>query len=68
MIRECRDFIWEVRQVYAVSIAKAHKRIGWRDPDDVELLALALHFKVPLWSNDNDFEGCGAERERRRSC
>ena len=50
------------REVYAGSIARARKRIGWRDPDDVELLALALHFKVPLWSNDNDFEECGVER------
>jgi predicted nucleic acid-binding protein len=50
------------REVYERSIARAHKRIGWRDPDDVELLALTLHFKVPLWSNDNDFEGCGVER------
>jgi len=50
------------RAVYAQSIAQARKRIGWRDPDDVELLALALYFKIPLWSNDNDFEGCGVER------
>jgi predicted nucleic acid-binding protein len=50
------------REVYARSIARARKRIGWRDPDDVELLALTLHFKVPFWSNDNDFEGCGVER------
>ena len=49
------------REVYSRSIARANKRIGWRDPDDVDLLALALHFKVPLWSNDNDFEGCGVE-------
>ena len=50
------------REVYARSIPKARKRIAWRDPDDIELLALALHFKVPIWSNDNDFEDCGAER------
>jgi len=50
------------RDVYVRSIAQARKRIGWRDPDDVELLALTLHFKTPLWSNDNDFEGCGVER------
>lgn len=49
------------REVYAGSIARARRGIGKRDPDDVELLALALHFKVPLWSNDNDFEGCGVE-------
>lgn len=50
------------REVYAPSIARARKRIAWRDPDDAELLALTLHFKIPLWSNDNDFEGCGVER------
>jgi predicted nucleic acid-binding protein len=27
----------------------------------VELLALALHFEIPLWTNDNDFEDCGVE-------
>jgi predicted nucleic acid-binding protein len=48
-------------EIYARSIALARRRIGKRDPDDVELLALALHFKVPLWSNDNDFEECGVE-------
>ena len=25
-------------------------------------LALALHLKLPLWSNDRDFEGTGVER------
>ena len=49
------------QEIYAGSIAEARRRIGKRDPDDVELLALALHFKVPLWTNDNDFEGCGVE-------
>jgi len=48
-------------EIYAGSMAEARRRIGKRDPDDVELLALALHFKVPLWSNDNDFEGCKVE-------
>ena len=50
------------REVYARSIAQARKQIEKRDPDDVELLALTLHFKVPLWSNDNDFEESGVER------
>ncbi len=49
------------REVYTGSIARARKRIGKRDPDDIELLALALHFKVPLWSNDDDLEGCKVE-------
>ena len=49
------------KEVYAGLLSKARMRIGKRDPHDVELLALALHFKVPLWTNDNDFEGCGVE-------
>ena len=49
------------RAVYASSLARAHKLISKRDPDDVEILALALHLKLPLWSNDNDFEGTGLE-------
>lgn len=49
------------RDVYVRSLAKARKLIGERDPDDVELLALALHSKIPVWTNDKDFEGCGVE-------
>jgi predicted nucleic acid-binding protein len=41
---------------YAKSIAEATKRIGRRDPDDIELLALGLHLRIPIWSNDRDFE------------
>jgi predicted nucleic acid-binding protein len=41
--------------------SKARELIGRRDPDDVEILALALHLNIPLWSNDNDFEECGIE-------
>ena len=44
---------------YAASMAEAKRRIGRRDPDDVPLLALAIQFGVPVWSNDKDFEGCG---------
>jgi predicted nucleic acid-binding protein len=47
------------RSVYLSSLPEARKQIGRRDPDDVELLALALHFKIPVWSNDNDFENTG---------
>lgn len=41
---------------YAKSIAEATKRIGRRDPEDIDLLALALHLQIPIWSNDRDFE------------
>jgi predicted nucleic acid-binding protein len=47
------------RNVYAQSIAVAKKRIGERDLDDVELLALAVQLNIPVWSNDSDFENTG---------
>jgi predicted nucleic acid-binding protein len=47
--------------VYARSVSEARRRIGRRDPDDIDILALALHFGVPIWSNDNDFEVAGVE-------
>jgi predicted nucleic acid-binding protein len=47
------------RTIYASSLAEARKRIARRDPDDAELLALAIQLKLPVWSNDNDFEGTG---------
>ena len=47
--------------VYAAALPRARKLIGERDPDDVDVLALALHMRLPLWSNDNDFEGTRVE-------
>lgn len=44
------------RSEYSTSLPEARRRIGLRDPDDAELLALALHRKIPIWSNDRDFE------------
>ena len=44
------------RVEYRSSIPEARRRIGRRDPDDVELLALAMQRKIPVWSNENDFE------------
>ena len=32
-----------------------------RDPDDVDVLALALQSACPVWTNDNDFEDVGVE-------
>lgn len=49
------------RDEYARSMSRALKRIGSRDPDDAELLALALHLRIPVWSNDKDFEISGVE-------
>ncbi len=44
---------------YADSAAEARRRIGKRDLDDVELLALAIQFDLAVWSNDKDFGECG---------
>lgn len=49
------------REEYQTELAEARRRIGDRDPDDVDLLALALHLEIPVWSNDNDFESAGVE-------
>jgi predicted nucleic acid-binding protein len=46
---------------YERSLSEARRRIGKRDPDDVEILALAIKLKIPLWSNDNDFEDAGIQ-------
>jgi predicted nucleic acid-binding protein len=47
--------------VYKARIPEAKRRIGRRDPDDVEMVALALHHGIPVWSSDNDFAGAGLE-------
>ena len=49
------------RAVYEAAVPEATRRIGCRDPDDVEILALALHLGVAVWSNDKDFEDAGVE-------
>jgi len=40
---------------YKSSLPKASKIMFGRDMDDIELLALAMKLKVPVWSNDRDF-------------
>jgi len=39
----------------------ATKRLAESDEDDVELLALSLKLKVPVWSNDRYFQHLGVE-------
>lgn len=46
---------------FADFLPEANRRIGDRDPDDIELLALALSMQIPLWSNDKDFSVTGIE-------
>lgn len=47
------------RSDYAGSLGDAESRIAKRDPDDVDTLALAIQFGLPVWSNDDDFKGTG---------
>ena len=49
------------RSEYKEKLPTARRRIEKRDPDDVDVLALALTLNLPVWSNDNDFEDSGAE-------
>jgi len=49
------------REAYANSISEAKRRIGRRDPDDVDILALAIQFHIPIWSNDRHFEDSGIQ-------
>lgn len=44
------------RDFYSSRWKEAENRIGTRDPNDVDLLALALKLRVPIWSNDPDFQ------------
>jgi predicted nucleic acid-binding protein len=49
------------RSEYQAKLPAARRRMGKRDPDDVDVLALALHLNVAVWSNDDDFEDAGVE-------
>ena len=49
------------RSDYEHDLPEAERRMAKRDPDDVDVLALALGLSLPVWSNDNDFEDAGVE-------
>ena len=41
---------------YANELATARQLLAERDEDDVALAALALKLRIPIWSNDRDYE------------
>jgi predicted nucleic acid-binding protein len=41
---------------YADELAAARQLLSERDEDDVALAALALKLRIPIWSNDRDYE------------
>ena len=45
------------RDFYMSFWDEAFAVIGKRDPDDVDVAALALKLGIPVWSNDEDFQG-----------
>ena len=47
------------RKDYSSALAEAARRMKDGDPEDADLLALALQLEIPVWSNDNDFKGTG---------
>jgi len=49
------------RPFYEDFIQKASRKLSDRDEDDIELLALAMKLRVPVWSNDRDFKHAGIE-------
>jgi predicted nucleic acid-binding protein len=49
------------RPEYEGQLSTAGRRIGKRHPDDVDVLALALHLNVAVWSNHNGFEDTAFE-------
>jgi predicted nucleic acid-binding protein len=49
------------KEEYKSFIKRAEERIEKRDPKDVDALALALKLRVPIWSNDKDFQSARIE-------
>jgi len=47
------------QEFYAEFLTIASKKLAESDEDDVELLALSLKLKVPVWSNDRHFQHAG---------
>lgn len=46
-------------ETYARFETVAHQRMDRRDKDDWPVLACALACECPVWTEDNDFFGCG---------
>jgi predicted nucleic acid-binding protein len=44
---------------YAEREKDARARVQARDPDDWPVIATALEFDIPIWTEDRDFFGCG---------
>jgi predicted nucleic acid-binding protein len=45
--------------MYASEMQEAFERLAKRDPQDADVLALALVLQCPIWTEDQDFFGTG---------
>jgi predicted nucleic acid-binding protein len=45
--------------MYAGQMQEACERLAKRDPNDADVLALALALQCPVWTEDQDFFGTG---------
>ena len=43
-------------EFYQSFLQEAHRLIDVRDPEDAYLLALVLQTKLPVWTEDRDFD------------
>lgn len=44
------------RATYSAIVEEAERRMKHIDPDDVDILALVLHFEALLWTHDSHFD------------
>lgn len=59
-LTELRETVLPVpEEIYLDRKAEALARIEQRDPEDWPILATALVFECPIWTEDNDFFGTG---------
>jgi predicted nucleic acid-binding protein len=60
VLRSLRPFVGTVPQeAYASQADEARRRLRRRDESDWPYLALALTVDCPIWTEDQDFFGCG---------
>ena len=45
--------------IYEIHETRARARISVREPDDWPIVATALLLNAPIWTQDQDFFGCG---------
>lgn len=59
---EALPILVKPREFYAARLPEATMLMEARDPEDVDLLALALFLEAPVWSNDNHFKDLPVQR------